>query len=427
MNVLVIGGGAREHALVWKIGKSAMVHRVLCAPGNAGIARHAECVAADVTDVAGLAALAQARQIDLTVVGPEASLAAGIADRFESLGLPLFGATRAAAEIESSKAFAKEFMRRHGVPTAAHDIVASPSEARAVLARRGRGPVVLKADGLAAGKGVVVAANRDEADRAIDAMMIEKKFGAAGETIVIEDRLVGPEVSFFILSDGERALALTTCQDYKRLLDGDRGPNTGGMGGYSPSILFDANLERRVMETIVAPTLRGLRAEGRPYRGILYIGLMLTARGPQVLEYNARFGDPEAELLCLRMESDLLPALQATMAGRLDEAGIVWHPGAAVCIVLAAAGYPGTPKTGAPIEGLGPGLESDGAQVFHAATRMQDGALLTAGGRVLTVAARGATFAQAAARAYACAGRIRFDGRQCRSDIARIAIESESA
>jgi phosphoribosylamine--glycine ligase len=426
MKVLVVGGGAREHALAWKIGRSPSADEVICSPGNAGIARDAVCVPGDPTAVAALADLAESRGVALTVIGPEASLAAGLADELARRHLAVFGATRAAAEIETSKAFAKEFMQRHAIPTARHDIATSPAEALAILARRGRGPVVLKADGLAAGKGVVVAADRGEAEAAVEAMLVERRFGAAGDRIVIEDRLEGAEVSFFALCDGERARPLATCQDYKRLKDGDLGPNTGGMGGYSPSVLLDEAGRRGIVETIVAPTVRGLLAEGRPYVGILYVGLMLTPAGPRVLEYNARFGDPEAELIAMRMRSDLLALLQATIAGRLDEARADWHPGGAVCIVLAADGYPGTPRTGDPITGVENASRGDEVQVFHAATRLESGRLVTAGGRVLTVTARGATFREARARCQSAGDSIRFDGRQSRTDIAGIAIERET-
>jgi len=427
MKVLIVGGGAREHALAWKIGQGTGVTEVLCAPGNAGIALDATCVAGDPASPSLMADLAAARGIGLTVVGPEAALAAGIADEFARRGLPLFGATRAAVEIESSKVFAKEFMRRHGIPSAAYDIAASAAEARAILARRGDGPVVLKADGLAAGKGVFVASDRREAEGAVEAMFVERRFGSASDRVVIEDCLEGPEVSFFALCDGERALPLTTCQDYKRLLDGDRGPNTGGMGGYSPSVLVDAAMERLIMERVVEPTVRGLLREGRPYRGILYSGLMLTRGGPRVLEYNARFGDPEAELIAMRLRSDLVPALQATIAGRLDEVGVAWHPGGAVCVVLAAPGYPGTPVTGTPIAGLEAAAGMTGVKVFHAATRLRDAAMVTAGGRVLTVTARGDDFAAATRRCYAAVEAIRFAGSQHRLDIARIALDREAA
>jgi phosphoribosylamine--glycine ligase len=427
LDVLIVGGGAREHALAWKIRQSPLVRKLLCAPGNAGIAQVAECVPIEPTAVARLADFAQEHGCGLTVVGPEAALAAGVVDEFQRRGLPIFGATRAAAEIESSKAFAKEFMRRHGIPTARHDVAASAAEARAILARRGDGPVVVKADGLAAGKGVVVAADRREAEQAIQTMLVEKRFGAASERVVIEDRLEGAELSFFALADGGHAIALTTCQDYKRLLDGDRGPNTGGMGGYSPSVLADAALERQIMETIVTPTVRGLAAEGRPYRGVLYVGLMLTEEGPRVLEYNARFGDPEAELIALRIQGDLVPALLAIASGRIQDARLSWRRGVSVCVVLAAPGYPGAPKTGDLIEGLDAAAGVEGVQVFHAATRLHDGLLVTSGGRVLTLTGAGDRFADAVRRCYAAAEKIRFPGRQMRTDIAQLAIERQDS
>jgi phosphoribosylamine--glycine ligase len=426
MIVMVVGGGAREHALAWSLRRSAGVSQVIAVPGNAGIARDALCLPCDVTDVRGLAALARARRVDLTVVGPEAALAAGIADEFASQGLAVFGATRAAAEIETSKVFAKEFMVRHGIPTAPFAVASGADEAGRILKRRGDRPVVIKADGLAAGKGVVVAAGRRQAQQAIEAMLVERRFGAAGDRVLIEDRLRGPEVSVFALCDGERARLLTTCQDYKRLRRRDRGPNTGGMGGYSPSVLVDRSLERRVFDDIVTPTVKGLAAEGRPYRGVLYAGLMLTSKGPMVLEYNARFGDPEAQLIAIRLASDLLPALQATLAGRLEEAPIRFHPGGAVCVVLAAAGYPGPPRSGDRIAGLdetGAWPGSSEVQVFHAASRRDaDGRFTTAGGRVLTVTARGAGFAAARRLCYAAVRSLRFRGRQFRTDIAAVAV-----
>jgi len=425
MTILVVGGGGREHALAWGVRAGNARRKVLCVPGNAGIARVAECVPGDPTAAAALADLAQSRGVDLTIVGPEAALAAGLVDEFARRGLKAFGASRAAAEIETSKIFAKEFMRRHGIPTAGFEVADSAAAAASILARRGDRPVVVKADGLAAGKGVVVASGRREAEEAVAAMLVERRFGAAGDRILLEDRLSGPEVSFFALCDGETARPLTTCQDYKRLQDGDRGPNTGGMGGYSPSTLVDAALEREIMERVVAPTVRGLASEGRPYRGVLYVGLMLTSSGLQVLEYNARFGDPEAELIVLRLAGDLVEVMEATLAGRLDEAPLRWHPGGAVCVVLAAAGYPGTPRTGDPISGLDARSDDDALVVFHAATRRGDGGVATAGGRVLTVAARADDLAQARRRAYAEVETIRFHGMQYRKDIAAgAAVES---
>jgi phosphoribosylamine--glycine ligase len=425
MKVLVVGGGGREHALVWGVRAGDARRQVLCVPGNAGIARLAECLPGDPTAAVALADLAQSRRVDLTIVGPEAALAAGLVDELDRRGLKAFGASRAAAEIETSKIFSKEFMRRHGIPTAAFDVADSDRAAAAILARRADGPVVVKADGLAAGKGVVVAANRREAEAAVAAMLVERRFGAAGDRILIEDCLSGPEVSFFALCDGEKARPLTTCQDYKRLGDGDRGPNTGGMGGYSPSVLVDAALERDIMERVVTPTVRGLASEGRRYKGVLYTGLMLTPQGPRVLEYNARFGDPEAELIVLRLATDLVEVMEATLAGRLEEAPLRWHPGGAVCVVLAAAGYPGTPRTGDPIAGLDAAEGTAGAAeevvVFHAATQSGAAGIMTAGGRVLTVTARAADLPRARQRAYAAVERIRFHGMQHRTDIAAIA------
>jgi len=421
MNVLVVGGGAREHALAWAVRRGGADRTVLCVPGNAGIAAVAECLPGDPTAVQALADLAASRRVDLTIVGPEAALAAGLADELERRGMKVFGASRAAAEIETSKIFSKEFMRRHGIPTAGFDVADSAEGAARILAKRGERASVVKADGLAAGKGVVVASTRREAEEAVAAMLVERRFGAAGDRILIEDRLTGPEVSFFALCDGERARALTTCQDYKRLEDGDRGPNTGGMGGYSPSVLVDPALERAVLDRIIEPTVRGLAREGRPYRGVLYAGLMLTPEGPRVLEYNARFGDPEAELIAVRLASDLVEVIEATLAGRLDDAPLRFHPGGAVCVVLAAAGYPATPRTGDPIEGLEPEGDGDGVVVFHAATRAREGRVETAGGRVLTVTARAEDLAGARRRAYSAVAGIRFPGMQHRRDIAAFA------
>jgi len=425
MRILVVGSGAREHALAWKIRQSPQVREIYCAPGNAGIAALAECVPIPADAIGDLAGFAQLMKIDLTVVGPELPLSLGLADELVRRGLPVFGATRAAAEIESSKAFAKEFMTRNKIPTASYEIAATAEQARAILRRHSdRYPIVLKADGLAAGKGVFVAADAGEAERAVESLLVEKRFGAAGERVVIEECLEGREVSFFALTDGQVALPLATCQDYKRLRDGDAGPNTGGMGGYCPSTLLDAGAAREIMETIVVPTVRALGEEGRTYRGVLYAGLMLTRSGPKVLEFNARFGDPEAELILARLEGDLVPALQATLAARLEDIRLAWRAPCSVCVVLASEGYPEKPVTGRTIDGLDAGA-ADGVVVFHAATALKDGLLRTAGGRVLTVTAVGSTFAQAARRSYAAARRIRFPGRQFRTDIAADALGSE--
>src|SRR5881396_2760961 len=320
MKVLVVGSGAREHALCWKLRGSPVVKELYCAPGNVGMAKIADRVPIDASSIVELADFAEKIRIDLTLVGPELPLTLGIVDEFQKRDLAVFGATRAAAEIESSKVFAKEFMKKHDIPTARFDVACSAAEARALLKKKKTEfPVVLKADGLAGGKGVLVARGKKEADEAIEALQVERRFGVAGDRVVVEEFLEGYEASFFALSDGQRVLPLVTCQDYKRLLDGDAGPNTGGMGGYSPSVHIDSGTFRQVMDDILLPTIAGLAGEGRPYKGVLYVGLMLTKTGPRVLEYNARFGDPEAELIAVRMKSDLIPILQATLAGRLEE------------------------------------------------------------------------------------------------------------
>ena len=419
MKILVVGGGAREHALVWKLRQSARMMTIYCAPGNAGIDREAECVPIDPEAIHELLAFAEARSIDLTVVGPELPLSLGIADLFRSRRLAIFGSSKAATEIESSKVFAKEFMARHGIPTAPFEVAASLAEGRSILDRRGaRFPVVIKADGLAAGKGVILAADRNEAESALDGILVEKRFGMAGSRVIIEDCLSGPETSFFVLTDGRHALPLETCQDYKRLLDGDAGPNTGGMGGYSPSAHVDAALAAQVMDRVIMPTVRGMEEEGRLYQGVLYAGLMLTAGGPQVLEYNARFGDPEAELLLARLETDLVDLLVATIEGRLSEVPLAWRAPAATCVVLASGGYPGSYETGKEIAGLERAAGREGVVVFHAATRERHGRLETSGGRVLTVTAVGADRAEATRRCYGAVEAIRFEGGHFRTDIA---------
>jgi phosphoribosylamine--glycine ligase len=428
MKVLIVGSGAREHALAWKIRQSPLVQELFCAPGSPGMARLASRVPIDPSATVELADFAETIKIDLTVVGPELPLTLGIVDEFQKRDLPIFGATKAAAEIEASKVFAKEFMKRWKIPTARFDVAASAEEARTCLKKKKDPyPIVIKADGLAAGKGVVVARNKKEADEAIAMMLVEKRFGAAGERVVLEECLEGKEASLFALSDGERVLPLVTCQDYKRLLDGDAGPNTGGMGGYSPSVHIDADTFRGIMDTILVPTVRGLAEDGRPYRGVLYAGLMLTDDGPRVLEFNARFGDPEAQLIVIRMKSDLVPVLQATLQGGLEQAHIEWLKARSACVVLASAGYPGESGTGFPITGIDKVEALDGVAVFHAGTAVKDGRYVTAGGRVLTVAAIGGTFAQAVERCYTGAGMIEFEGKQHRTDIARDAVEALSS
>ena len=427
MKVLVVGSGAREHALCWKLRGSPLVKELYCAPGNVGMAKIADRVPIDPSSIVELADFAGTIKVDLTVVGPELPLTLGIADEFQKRDLPIFGATQAAAEIESSKVFAKEFMKKHKIPTARFEVCGSAGETRAALKKRKDGfPVVLKAEGLAGGKGVILARDKKEADQAIEMLQVERRFGTAGDRVIVEEFLEGHEASFFALSDGQRVLPLVTCQDYKRLLDGDAGPNTGGMGGYSPSVHIDADTFRQVMDTILLPTVAGLAEQGRPYRGVLYVGLMLTKKGPRVLEYNARFGDPEAELIAVRMKSDLLPVLQATLAGQLEEITIEWLKARSACVVLAARGYPEKAESGQPISGIDSATAMDGVEVFHAGTAVNEGKFVTGAGRVLAVTALGATFAQARERCYAAAEAVRFEGRHFRTDIASDALEGAS-
>lgn len=421
MRVLVVGGGGREHALVWKLGQSRRVDALYCLPGNAGIARLARCVPGDPEDVAAVAAFAEREGIGLTVVGPEAPLVAGLADELARRGLGCFGPTAAAAALEGSKAFAKDLMARHGIPTAAYRVFDAPAPARDYIRSLG-GPVVVKADGLAAGKGVVVARGPEEALRAVDEAMVSGAFGAAGRRIVVEEFLEGEEVSVLALTDGERVIPLASAQDHKRALDGDRGPNTGGMGAYSPAPVYTPELARRVEAEILLPTVRALAAEGRPYRGVLYAGLMVTAAGPKVLEFNCRFGDPETQAILPRLESDLLEVLEAAAAGDLGGVTLRWRPGAAVCVVMASGGYPGRYEKGHPISGLDEAEALEDVIVFHAGTAARDGEVVTAGGRVLGVTALGPSTAAAVSRAYEAVGRIRFAGAHYRRDIARRAL-----
>lgn len=422
MKVLVVGSGAREHALCWKLRHSPIVKELYCAPGNVGMAKIADRVPIDPSSIVELADFAGTIKIDLTVVGPELPLTLGIVDEFQKRDLPIFGATLAAAEIESSKAFAKEFMKKHKIPTARFEVCGSAGETRAAIKKMKEFPVVLKADGLASGKGVILARDKKEAEQAVEILQVERRFGVASDRVIVEEFLQGHEASFFALSDGQRVLPLVTCQDYKRLQDGDAGPNTGGMGGYSPSVHIDADTFREIMDGVLLPTIAGLAEEGRPYRGILYVGLMLTKKGPRVLEYNARFGDPEAELIAVRMKSDLVPVLQATLSGRLDEITIEWLKARSVCVVLAASGYPEKPDTGQPILGIDSAAAMDGVEVFHAGTAVKEGKFVTASGRVLAVTALGSTFGQARERCYAAADAIRFEGRHIRTDIAKDAL-----
>jgi len=427
MRVLVLGSGAREHALTARLSIDRDVGELLAAPGNPGIARLARTAKVNLDDLDAVAALADREQIDLTVVGPELPLSLGVADRFSEEGRLLFGPTAAAARLESSKAFAKAFMARHGVPTARFRVCASLDEAiAAVRAEEFGAPVVLKADGLAAGKGVVVAPDRAAAERAVLDAMRDRKFGAAGETVVIEECLQGPEVSFFCICDGTRAVPIGTAQDHKRIFDDDRGPNTGGMGAFAPSPLADAVLEARVMREIVDPVVVGMAAEGHPFSGFLYAGLMLTPDGPKVIEFNVRLGDPEAQVVLPLIDEPLLPLLVAGATGRLTQRSIRRGADRLAAVVLASRGYPESSESGREIVGIEAAEAIPQVSVFHAGTALAGGRLVTAGGRVLTVVGRGLDYPEAIARAYVGALKISFDGVQFRHDIGRKAFAYET-
>ena len=425
MRVLVLGSGAREHALVARLASERDVAEIVAAPGNPGMAQVARTAPIDLTELDAVEALAQREQIDFTIVGPELPLSLGLADRFIDAGRLLFGPTAAAARLESSKAFAKGFMARHRIPTARFRICDSLDEALASVRRDEFGlPVVLKADGLAAGKGVVIAEDRVAAERAIGDAMRERKFGAAGDRMVIEECLVGPEVSFFAICDGVRAVPIGTAQDHKRMFDDDRGPNTGGMGAFASSPLIDAALEARIMREIVDPAIAGMDAEGHPFRGFLFVGLMLTSDGPKVIEFNARLGDPEAQVILPLIDEPLLPLLVAGASGALRAAPVRIGGDRMAGVVLASRGYPESSESGRPIEGIGDAEAIPGVEVYHAGTARRGGQLVTAGGRVLTVVGRGADFAEAISRAYTAVLHIRFEGMQFRRDIGRRALKS---
>ncbi len=423
MRLLVIGSGAREHALVWRLVRDGGVRDVVCAPGNAGIESMARVAAVDQGDPDSMLALAEHEQADLTIIGPELPLTRGVADLFASRGRLLLGPSRLAAELESSKAFAKDFMARHGVPTARYQVCESPDIALAVLATREFGyPIVIKADGLAAGKGVVIATDPLNASLAIRGMMVERRFGDAGARIVIEEFMHGQEVSVFALTDGQRTVLLPTAQDHKRAFDGDKGPNTGGMGAFAPSPLVDDTLLDRIRDTIILPVIEGLRAEGREFRGFLYAGLMLTADGPRVVEFNVRLGDPEAQVVLPMIDEELAPLLRDAAAGRLGQDSCRVRDWPRVGVVLVSAGYPEKYETGKVINGLGAAASVPGVVVFHAGTARRGHEIVTAGGRVLTVVAQGQDYRQAMSRAYEGAHRISFDGAFMRTDIGRKAI-----
>ena len=423
MRVLVLGSGGREHALVWRLKKDPDVDRVLAAPGNPGIGELARRLPVDLLAGTEVLALAQRERVDLTVVGPEAPLEKGLADIFRRAGLPIVGPSARGAALECSKAWAKDFMARHGIPTARYRVCETADAALAAVSGDAFGfPVVVKADGLAAGKGVVIAETRQEAEAAVRAAMLDNQFGSAGARLVIEECLSGPEVSFFVLSDGERVLPLGTAQDHKRIFDDDCGPNTGGMGAFAPSPLVDVSLTASVMRTVVQPVIDGMRAEGDPYVGFLYVSLMLTDAGPRIIEFNVRFGDPEAQVVLPLVEGPFAKVLLAAANGDLGRFTLGTAHAATVGVVLAARGYPGHVTTGDRIEGVARAAAHAGALVFQAGTSMDDRALVTAGGRVLTVVGRGATHADAMTTAYAAAAEIAFDGMQFRRDIGRKAI-----
>jgi phosphoribosylamine--glycine ligase len=423
MKVLVVGNGGREHALVWKIRQSPLVTEVYCAPGNAGIAELAHCVPIDTSNIVEVADFARTIKADLTVVGPELPMVLGIADEFHRRGLSIMSPSREAAEIEGSKAFAREFMVRHKVPSPRYELAGTLEQAEDFVARAPFGfPMVVKADGLAQGKGTVVAEDAAEARKAVTSMMADKKLGSAGQKLVMEEFLQGEEVSFLVFSDGSRVVPMASAQDHKRAQDDDKGPMTGGMGTVCPATNMSLDMHKVVMKDIVLPTISGLAAEGRRFQGVLFVGLMVTDSGPKVLEFNARFGDPETQVIMARMRSDIVPILQQIAEGQLKDAKVEWAKEPAVCVVLAAKGYPDATETGQEIQGLD-GLSKDSdVIVYHAATGRKDGRLVTVGGRVLGVTALGANLDAAVTRAYEAVGRISFDGMHYRRDIGKRAL-----
>jgi phosphoribosylamine--glycine ligase len=425
MKVLVIGSGGREHALVWKLRQSPRISQLYCAPGNGGISREAECLPVDQKNLESMVALANQLRPDVTVVGPELPLQLGVVDEFTRRGWPVFGPTKVAAQLESSKSFAKEFMQRHRIPTAHYAICDSYSEIRDSLSRFST-PLVVKADGLAAGKGVVMCNTKEEAAAAAGDMLSGKMVGEAGTRVVIEECLQGDEISFLVLSDGERVAPLVAAQDHKRVGDGDTGANTGGMGAYSYPGLLDDQMTHWLLHHIAMPVVNGMKAEGAEYKGILYCGLMMTARGPMVLEFNCRFGDPETQPILMRLESDLLEAIEASIEGRVSDGDFRWSQDASACVVMASGGYPGTIEVGKKITGIEDADNLDGVKVFHAGTTTRDGAYYTAGGRVLGVTARAPSLQAAVNRAYEAAGKIHFDGAHYRKDIAARAARLSS-
>jgi phosphoribosylamine--glycine ligase len=425
MKVLILGSGAREHAMAWKMSRERDVSTVLCTPGNPGIASLARCFPSDLTKPQQLLSLAESQDVDLTVVGPELPLSLGVADLFATAGRAIVGPSRAAAALESSKSFAKAFMERHGVPTARFRVCESSDDAFAFVAAGEFGyPLVVKADGLAAGKGVVIAEDRSAAEAAVRLAMVDRTFGAAGERIVFEEFLTGEEASYFVLADGAAYVTLSSAQDHKRIFDDDRGPNTGGMGAFAPSPLITPAVEQRVLNEVVAPVLKGMEAEGHPYRGFLYVGLMLTSEGPKVIEFNVRFGDPEAQVVLPMLEEDLSWLLAAAATGALPTRPARFRDEPHVGVVLASRGYPESSENDRPITGLDEAAAVPGAMIFHAGTARRDNQIVTAGGRVLTVVGKGRSHSEAIDTAYRAAAQIRFDGMQMRRDIGQKALRA---
>src|SRR5216684_3344904 len=422
MKVLVLGNGGREHALVWKLRQSARVSKLYCAPGNGGIADEADSLPVDLKSLPSIVALGEQVRPDLTVVGPELPLTLGVVDEFTRRGWPIFGPTKAAAQLESSKSFAKEFLQRHHIPTAHYAICDSIEQVRSALSHF-HTPVVVKADGLAAGKGVVIAKSKEEAASVAAEMLSGRMVGDVGARVVLEECLKGDELSFLVLSDGERVAPLVAAQDHKRVGDGDTGPNTGGMGAYSTADIVDDTMRDWLVNHIARPVIAGMKAEGAEFKGVLYCGLMMTARGPMVLEFNTRFGDPETQPILMRLESDLVDALEAAVQGRVSEGDFRWSRDASVCVVMASGGYPGTIEVGKKITGIEDADKLEGVKVFHSGTSTRDGAYYTAGGRVLGVTARAKTLDAAVSRAYEAVDEIQFDGAHYRRDIAARALK----
>jgi phosphoribosylamine--glycine ligase len=425
MKILILGSGGREHALAWAVKRSGRVTEVVCAPGNGGISQLARCVPVNLKDLAAMVSLAELERPDLTIVGPELPLSLGIVDALQERGLRVFGPTRAAAMLETSKGFAKQFLQRHNIPTGNFAVCSTAAEVEKAIDFF-HAPIVVKADGLAAGKGVIICTSRHTAVETARGLFTGTLLGEATHQVVIEEFLEGDEISFLCLSDGTHVVPLVPAQDHKRIGEGDTGPNTGGMGVYSTDELLDHAMTEWIMHHIAEPTIRGMAEEGAPFAGVLYCGLMMTARGPQVLEFNARFGDPETQALLVRLDSDLLEALEACIDGNLDQTTLRWSPGASACVVTSSAGYPGSYKTGLPMIGLGAAAQIPGVQVFHSGTAQVGGQLVTAGGRVLGVTAAAGTLNEALARAYQAMAEIHFEGMYYRRDIGHRALKSKS-